>query len=179
VKFYDSLKKFQQPTFNILINTGARINEARHIGKQHIDFRNQRLTLQFTKVRAKQKEKTPTPRTIPISSQFSRYLKRQANEILTQEGYIKILSTPAANIAMKKALHIAKIDDYYMFSVHNIRKTLETWLLALGVDPFKIMLHFGHKTSTAIQHYISPDAFSFREKQIMRNIIGDLYNTKI
>ncbi len=170
-KFADALRTYQRPTFDILINTGARIKEARGIRKNHIDFVNKRISLIDTKIRARKKEKTPIPRIIPISTQFSRRLKGYFND----NEQIHFLSNPAANIAMKKALKKANIKDYYMLSVHNVRKTIETWLLALGIEPVKLMLHFGHNVSTATKHYISPDAFSFKEKQMIRDVIGDLY----
>ena len=76
---------------------------------------------------------------------------------------------------MKKALQSAGIEDYYMFSIHNIRKTLETWLMALGIDGLSITAHIGHSLQTAASHYVSPDVFSWEEKTMMREIIGDLY----
>ena len=76
---------------------------------------------------------------------------------------------------MKKTFKDAGINDYYMFSFHNIRKTIETWLMALGVDGMAISAHMGHDFRTAIGSYVSPDVFSFEERKQMRLIIGDLY----
>ena len=168
MKFYDKLKPSQKYTFHFLINTGARINEARHVESFDVDLERKRLVLRITKVKAKKKEKHPRPRNIPISSQFTKYLKKNMDSN-------KILSTPAANIAMKKALQKAGIKDWKMFSIHNIRKTLEVWLMALGVDGLKITAHMGHSMITAAGHYVSPDVFSYEEKNKMRQIIGDLY----
>jgi len=167
MKFYDKLKPMQKYTFNFLINTGARINEARNVKPFDIDLERKRIVLRITKVKAKKGEKHPRPRNIPISSQFAKFLKKKMDN--------KILSTPAANIGMKKALQKAGIKDWKMFSIHNIRKTLETWLMALSVDGLKIVSHMGHSMSTAAGHYVSPDVFSWEEKSKMRMIIGDLY----
>ena len=177
IKFYGSLKKSQKLTFDVMINTGARINEARHIKVGDIDTTNQRLILRVTKVKAKKKEKNPRPRTIPLSSQFTRRLKAYIKDKNNDE-YLRILSTPAANIALKNALQKALITDWYMFSIHNVRKTLETWLMALGVDSLKLTAHFGHDIRTAAHHYVSPDIFSASEKQKIRDIIGDLYQER-
>ena len=76
---------------------------------------------------------------------------------------------------MKKALQNAKIKDWQMFSIHNIRKSLEIWLMALNVDGLTITAHVGHSMQTAAGHYVSPDVFSWDEKNKMREIIGDLY----
>jgi len=174
MKFFDNLKENQKITFDCLLNTGGRINEIRNVKIGDIDFINKRITLRVTKVKAKKGEKNPRPRTIPISSQFTKRLKKYT-ENKNNEDVIGILSTPAGNIAMKKTLKEIGIKDWFMFSIHNIRKTLENWLIALDIDAVRISRHMGHDISTAIQHYVSPDIFSFEEKSQMRLIIGDIY----
>lgn len=166
-KFFDCLKKSQKYTFMFLINTGARINEAKNVKLEDIDLNRKRIILRVTKVKAKKGEKNPRPRIIPISSQFVKFLKKNPDG--------KVLSCPAGNIAMKKALKKAGIKDYYMFSLHNIRKTLEIWLMSLGVDALPLTAHMGHDIKTAAQHYVSPDIFSWDERKQIRLIIGDLY----
>ena len=176
MKFSDKAKARQGFTFDFLINTGSRINEARNVLVSDIDLERKRIVLRITKIKAKKKEKSPRPRIIPISTQFAKYLKAHIrNNKLGNEDYLGILSTPAANIGMKKALQEARIKDWQMFSIHNIRKTLEIWLMALSVDGLTITAHVGHSMQTAAGHYISPDVFSWEEKSKMREIIGDLY----
>lgn len=173
-KFFNALKSKQKITFDCLISTGARINEIRNVVIGDIDFINKRLILRVTKVKSKKGEKNPRPRTIPVSTQFNRRLKSYVKN-KNNEDIIGILSTPAANIGMKKALKICGIKDWRMFSVHNVRKTLETWLLSQDVDGVKISSHMGHDITTAIQHYVSADVFSWEEKKQMRQVLGDLY----
>ena len=197
MKFFDKLNEKQKFTFNFLINTGCRINEARNIRVGDIDLDNKRVFVRITKVKAKKGEKNPKPRTIPISSQFAKYLRKVFRDNnLSNDCYLGssrdnknmpencplfkggILSTPAGNIAMKNSLKRAGIKDWYNFSIHNIRKTLETWLMALGIDGLKLVAHLGHDMKTASQHYVSPDVFRFEEKRDMRLIIGDLYQDR-
>jgi len=174
--FMDKSKKKSGFTFRFLINTGARINEARNVRVSDIDLERKRVILRVTKIKAKKKETRPRPRIIPISTQFSKYLKKYIREAnLGPEDYLGILSTPAANIAMKLALERCGIKDFRMFSIHNIRKSLETWLMALGIDGLSITAHIGHSMATAAAHYVSADVFSWEEKSKMREIIGDLY----
>jgi len=176
MKFIDNSKNRQIFTFNFLLNTGARINEARNVRVSDMDLERKRIVLRITKIKAKKKEKKPRPRIIPISTQFAKYLKKYLkNKDIDDKDYLGILSTPAANIGMKKALQNAKIKDWQMFSIHNIRKSLEIWLMALNVDGLTITAHVGHSMQTAAGHYISPDVFSWEEKSKMREIIGDLY----
>lgn len=174
MKFFDNLVNKQKHTIKCLINTGARINEFRNVKVNDIDFTNKRIVLRITKTKAKKGESRGRIRTIPISSEFNRYLKGYCTH-KKEEDYLDILSTPASNIGLKKACIKAGISDYYNFSVHTLRKTLETWLMALGVDSLALTAHLGHDIRTAAQHYVSPDVFSFDEKKKMRLIIGDLY----
>jgi len=178
IVFYDTLKKNQKKTFDCLISTGARINEIRHLKKEDVDFDNKRLILRVTKVKATKKEKRPRPRTIPFSTQFSKRLKGYFKG-KNAEDYIGILSTPSANIALKLALKRSGIKDYYMFSIHNIRKTFETWLLAIGIDGLRATAHCGHSSGVAASSYISADVFSYEEKVLIRKILGDLYQKKM
>ncbi len=175
-KFFDYLKPRQKFTFKFLINTGARINEARNVRVEDIDLERKRMILRITKVKSKKGEKHPRPRLIPISTQFAKYLKAYIKKKgLSNPDYLNILSTPAANIGMKKALRESGIKDWYMFSVHNVRKTLETWLMSLNIDGLKITAHIGHSMAVAAKNYVSADVFSWDEKKQIRMIIGDLY----
>lgn len=174
--FEDALREKQKFTYGLLINTGARINEARHITPYDIDFERLTIRLVKTKVRASLGEKKPVPRTIPISSAFSKYLKKRIRDFdLKDDQYLPLPSTSAANITMKNTLKRIGIKDWQMFSIHNIRKTTETWLIALNVDSLKVAMHMGHSLSVAQKHYVSPDIFTNTDKDKMRDILGDLY----
>jgi len=175
-KYEDKLKTKQKHSSKILLQTGARINEVRNVKISDIDFVNKRIVLRVTKTKAKKGEKRGRIRTIPISTQFSRYLKKYCNNNkLTDDDYIGVISTPAMNIAMKKAARLAGLKNPEDFSPHNLRKTLETWLMSLGVQDSALLAHFGHDIKTAASHYVSPDVFSWNEKKQIRAIIGDLY----
>lgn len=179
--FYDQLKDRQKITFEFLINTGARIMEIQNIKVMDVDFERNNIILRVTKAvvnkPGKGKKGTRKIRVLTISTQFTKYLKKIIKKHnLKPEDKFPILSTPAANIAMKKALREAGLEDWSMFSLHNCRKTLETWLLALNIDSFKIIKHFGHSFAVAAKHYVSPDIFSWEDKKNMREIVGDLFD---
>jgi len=175
-KFYDKLRRKQKITFMFLINTGARINEARNVMVKDIDIERRRIILRVTKIKASAGEQNPRPRIIPISTQFARQINKYIKENnLKADDCFNILSTPAANIGMKIALQKAGIEDWQMFSIHNIRKSLEIWLMALNVDGLKITAHIGHSMAVAAKNYISPDVFTWDEKKKIRMVIGDLY----
>jgi len=181
--FFDNLKGLKQKiTFRFLINTGARINEITNIKVQDVDFDRLSIILRFTKSR--NKDGTRKIRVISISEQFSKYLKKVIKRYnLKSTDKFPILSDAAANIAMKGdekskrigALQRAGIQDYKNFSVHSVRKTTEVWLLSLDIDSLKVAKHIGHTIAVAEKYYVSPDTFSWEDKQMMREVIGGLY----
>lgn len=176
MKFYDALKPSQRITFDFLINTGARINEVRHVKVGDVDFERNNIILRVTKVKAIKGEKNSRPRTIGISSQFGKKLKAYIKDNgLNNEDTFNILSTPAGNICMKKTLQDIGVEDYQMYSLHNIRKTHGNWLKALGIEGAEICLRLGHDYNTFLKAYGSPDIFNFKDVQDIRLILGDLY----
>ena len=177
MKFYDNLKQSQKMTFDMLVQTGGRINELINIKVGDIDFKRNNIILRVTKVKARKGEKNPRPRTISISSQFSRRLKsylKEKNKLNNNNEKIGLLSKPATHIALKNSLQKSKINDWMMFSTHNIRKTHGNWLKALGKDALEICTRLGHDYNTFIKSYGSPDIYSFKDKGNMRMILGDL-----
>ncbi len=176
MKFEDVLKSKQKFSVRFLINTGARINEARNVRVDDIDIERKRIVLRVTKTKAKKGEKKGKPRIIPISSKFAKFLKAHIrNKKLNPEDYLGILSNSALNTAYKKAGQKSGIKNYGDISSHTFRKTLEVWLMSLGVQDIPLTAHIGHDIKTAASHYVSPDIFSWEDKQQMREVIGGLY----
>ena len=77
LKILDKAKPKQRDSLMMLIHTGARHNEARHIKVGDVDLSRKTIIIRVTKVRAKKGEKNPRPRTIPISSQFAKIVKKE------------------------------------------------------------------------------------------------------
>lgn len=167
-KALDFLNKNGIFTARFIINTGARINEVRGFMKNPLfDNDRENITLTETKVRARLKEKIPTPRTIPVSKRFFRELKKDLQNC-------RVLSTNAFNIQLRRACKKAAIRNPEQFSSHNLRKTFGTWMLALGVDGFKLAQHLGHTPNELARDYATNDVFNHRDKEIMRKILGNL-----
>jgi len=172
-------------TAQVLIQTGARINEARHIEKRDVDFDRNTIRLRVTKTKAKKGERKGKPRTIPISTQFSKQLRKFFKEE-DENKKINILSTSAFNQALKKALK--KINNpthpYYMFSAHNIRKTHGNWLKELGkskmidCDAMEICLRLGHDYNTFLSSYGSSSSMGSEDMVKIKKILGDLYGRR-
>ena len=167
-KMLDYLNKNGKFTAKFMLSTGARINECRGFMKDPIlDSQRNNITLTHTKVRARLGEKRPEPRTIPLSSRYFRELKKGC-------GNHRVLSTNAFNIQLRKACVSANINNPEQFSSHNLRKTFATWMLALGVDGFKLAQHLGHTPNELARDYATNDVFNHKDKQMMRGMFGDL-----
>lgn len=185
MKFEDKLKKNSKHSCRCLLFTGARLMEMTKAQVRdfvYIPKGRSRLILRHTKSKVRKGEfKMGGGRTrdLPISKSFAKYLQKCIEEYeLEPEDTFEILSKGAMNIAMKKAARLAGIDNPEDFSPHNLRKTLEVWLMALGIDSMRLLAHFGHNMDTAAQHYVSPDIFSWEDKKKIRVIIGDLYEDR-
>lgn len=185
MKFEDALKTNGRHSCKCLLMTGARwmeMSKAQVKDLVYIPGGRSRLILRHTKSKARKGEFQLSGgkiRDIPISTTFAKYLvKYKVDNNLAEESTFNILSKPGMGLAMKKAAKSAKLDHAEDFSPHNLRKTIEVWLMALGVDSMKLLAHFGHDISTAAQHYVSPDVFSWEDKKKIRQIIGDLYEER-
>jgi integrase len=185
LRFFNTLKsKKAKLTADVLIQTGCRINEARFLEERDVDYNRNTLTLRITKCKAKKGEKVGKPRTIPISSQFSRRLHKHFSNLTPGEVKIGILSTPAFNIAMKNALKRMGYKDWHSLSAHNIRKTHGFWLKVLGnlnimdIDASEICLRLGHDYNTYLKSYGSPGVLNNKDIVIIQNVLGDLYSRR-
>ena len=195
-QFYKQLNPNKSFIFDVLINTGARIEEALCIKAGNIRWDRNYLTLYVTKIKAKKGETKPTPRDIVFSSEFSRKLKKYISEnnlkdedylfldnskkYLTRQELKKETKSKAVAVSqmMKRALVKSGIKDYWNFSLHNIRKTHGMWLKALDVKFEEICKRLGHDANTYLKHYGSSDIFNRQDRQEIIKILGDVYGFK-
>jgi integrase len=175
----DCLKDYQKLNFETLMIAGTRVNELRNVKVEDNDFPNQRMIIRVTKGRTNKEtnNKKSKTRTIRISSELCKKLKKHiAENNLQPTDYLFQLSTSALNQALKKALQKANIKDWQMFSIHNIRKTAETWALAIDIDSLKLSKRFGHNMITMYEHYSQSDVYTYKEKDEIKEILGDTYS---
>lgn len=172
--FWDALDNVNQKRcFDILINTGARYNEAKHIKREDIDFQRGTLTIKVAKIKAKKGQRFPDPRTFKVSSQFLERLK-EYTENLKDSDTIPFLTNSCLNIALKKVLGKIGIKDNFMFSVHNLRKTHGNWLVAHDVNIANICKRLGHDYNTFLGSYASADIFNDEDRKLIKEILGDI-----
>lgn len=160
--------------YELQFNTGARFDEARHIRPIDIDFDRNNVRLWKTKTRAKKGEKVGAPRTISLSAEFTKRLKKFCKD-KKPDAYLWKVSQAGYNQLLKRKLSKLKIKDFKDYSSHNIRKTHGMYLKALGIDLAEICTRLGHDYDTYIQHYGSADIFSEKDMRSIRELLGNLY----
>jgi len=177
-KFYESLRAESKPIFDFLINTGARIEEALNVKPEHFEQERKTLTLWVTKTKASKGESYGRKRTFVLSSQFIRRMNSYIKENKIQTGrYLFPVTKQAVSQMMKRKLK-SNFKDWYMFSLHNIRKTHGNWLKALEIPAEEICLRLGHDFNTYLRHYGSATIFDRKDKIGMIKILGDVYGLK-
>ncbi len=175
-RFLNSIRDRNKPIFDVLINTGARIEEALNIKPKDFDWERNNLTLRVTKMKAKKGERVGRPRTFAISSQFARRMRKYINDskIADDEMLFKFTSQSVYQLLRRK-LEKLGFKDWYQFSLHNIRKTHGNYLKAMEIDSGEICYRLGHDLNTFIKHYGSANVFDRRDKLGMTKILGDVY----
>ena len=179
IKFFVTIKEEKRPIFDVLINTGARIEEALNIKPEDFDWERNNLTLKVTKTKAAKGESVGRKRTFAISSQFARRMRRYIyyKKIQLGESLFPISKQAVAQM-FKRGLRKAEFQDWQQFSLHNIRKTHGNWLKALEISSDEICLRLGHDHNTYLRHYGSASIFDRKDKLLMIRILGDVYGLK-
>ena len=75
---------------------------------------------------------------------------------------------------MKLYCKEAGLADYEDFSAHNLRKTLENWLIALNINVLAIQAHMGHQLDIAAAHYVAASLFTAEDKILIKSTIDNL-----
>lgn len=179
INFFETIRVEKRTIFDVLINTGARIEEALNIKPEDFDWERNNLTLKVTKTKATKGESVGKKRTFQISSQFARRMRKYINDNSLQQGQALFPITKQAVFQLlKRNLRKAKFEDWQQFSLHNIRKTHGNWLKALEVPSDEICLRLGHDHNTYLRHYGSASIFDRKDKLLMIKILGDVYGFK-
>lgn len=75
---------------------------------------------------------------------------------------------------LKRKLKKAGIDDYFNFSLHNIRKTYGMWMRTYNIEIGELCYRLGHDMATYMTHYGSSLIFTEYEQQQIHRIIGEV-----
>jgi len=177
IKALDKPRFKNRMFYELQFNTGARFNEVLHLRPIDFDFERNNVRLWKTKTKAKKGEKVGKPRTISLSSQFSRRMKKFCKD-KKQDEYLFKVSQAGYNQLLKSKINNLGIKDWTNFSSHTLRKTHGMYLKAMGIDIAEICTRLGHDYDTYINHYGSADIFSEKDMTGIRDLLGDLYFRK-
>lgn len=167
-------KRKNKLLYELQFHTGARFDEVLHLRPMDFDFERNNVRLWKTKVKAKKGEKVGKPRTISLSSDFSKRMERFCRD-KPNDKYLFNVSQAGYNDLLKNVLERLKVKSAKEFSSHNIRKTHGMYLKSLGIDVGEICTRLGHDVNTYISHYGSADIFSEKDMRGIRELLGDLY----
>jgi integrase len=153
-----------------LMLTGMRYKEARNVKWNNIDISNKQLIVTNPKG-------GKVMRYVQLSSYTIKLLKqyKQDNNI-SDEDTFKFPTIQHLIQTMKRILKNKKISYWQDYSVHNLRKTHENYLMALSLDNSRVTMHMGHNQKTAVGHYLS-SSFIKDKKQLdkIRLWLGDIF----
>ena len=160
--------------FELLLHTGARIDEARAIQVKDVNLERETLVIKKPK---RSLGATNKQREIEIST----YIKNRMVSYVKQKNLGKfdtfgIPSTQFMDKVIKQYCEKAGIEDYYDFSCHNLRKTCEQYLIALNVNVLSVQAHIGHTIDVIFAHYVGTSLFKMEDKILIRTIMDNLFN---
>jgi len=186
--FYENLNSKKKFLFDVLIISGARIEEALCLKRNNINIEQNKFTLYVTKIKAKKKETKPTPREITFNLAFKKKLNVYINENKLKEyDYLFLNNSKQYNdrqqvkntaSSKKKSVYqlfrrtlnnTKMIKDPWNFGLHNIRKTHGMWLKAMNVKFEEICQRMGHDYNTYLKHYGSADNFTLSQRIAIQN----------
>jgi len=186
LKFINEVREDRKIIFETLLQTGARIDECLHIKSKDFDFERNSLTLYVTKSKASKGQSKfmgGSKRGFGISSQFSRKIKRYINNNkISDDEYVFKMSKQGVSQLFKRNLRKAGLKEWE-FSLHNIRKTSGMWLKTvqargIDLDVSEICMRLGHDHNTFLKHYGSPSIFNDKDRDMIVEILGDVYKLR-
>jgi integrase len=184
--------------FLSLVHSGARIMEALHLKSKNFDFERETITFEVTKQRKakKQFQAVAKSRTFFVSPIYLKAVKSYINKNnLQPEEYLFLdneklpanynllnnvekklyyrAEVTAYRSLFKRKLKRAKIEDYYNFSLHNIRKTYAAYMRIYNIRSDELCYRMGHDMQTFMAHYGSSLIFTTGERQIILRLFGE------
>ncbi len=167
--FIYSIKPNSRNYFWFLMLSGLRYSEAKNVKISHIDFINKQIIVMNPKGRFK--------RHCQLSSFAVKLIKQWIKQDnLKRDNDFSFPTIQHLSQLMKRVCKKQKIADWKDFSIHNLRKTSENYLLALNLPEIKITSHMGHTIKTAHQHYISSGMIKDKyQLDKIKNWLGDVF----
>lgn len=198
-KFIVDIKNLKHKLFFMtLLHSGARAMEGLHLKPEDIDEERGVIKLKVIKqMGSKKGYSTSSPRQFFVSYKLIRAIKFYVNKFNVKpneylflnneklpENYISLTNKEKRKYftyhkssydrMLKYHLKRIGIEDYYMFSLHNIRKTYGNWMRLFINDINEICYRMGNIPATFREHYGSSLLFSQQDKIKIQRILGDV-----
>ena len=199
-KFIDQFKTGKHRFFFITsLHTGARVMEVLNLKYEDID--TERNTVKFKVVKQRKAKRNfyaiGKTRSFFVSSNFIKeyksfirnrtinlkeyiflnnsYLPTNYDEITNDEKkkYYSSAVVSYSNM-LKSKLRKIGIEDWYNFSLHNIRKTYGMWMRTFNIELAELCYRMGHDMDTFLAHYGSSLIFTDIERRKIQTIMGDV-----
>lgn len=186
LKFLGCIKESRVILFETLLQTGARIEEALNLKPDDFTWDNNSVKLRVTKSKAKKGESKVLggrQRSFNVSSQYCRKLRKYIREDkIKDDDYLFKITKQAVSQMLKRGVEKSGLKPWE-FSLHNIRKTSGMWLKTVqrrgeDLDVSEICMRQGHDYETFLKHYGSPSIFTDRDRDMIVEILGDMYKLR-
>lgn len=184
--------------FKSSLHTGGRSMEVLHLKPEDFDWKRETITFKVTKQRVAKSNSYSLgkTRTFFVSSKYLKEIKkfiRDDNIKKDEYLFLRSLKLPtnydnlnnrekekwfikkesSYHQLFKRKLQKTKIEDWYNFSLHNIRKTYIAWM-RLFVPIEELCFRTGHDIKTFMDYYGSSIIFTTSEKVRIMNIFGEV-----
>lgn len=170
-KFIYIVEDKWKPFFWLQFLLGTRFKESNYITINDFDFKNRQCLIR----KPKGIDAGKTMRYVQLSSFAVKYIRSyiKINDLRGNDDF-KFPTIQGMIGNMRKNLKLLGIEDYKDFSIHNIRKTHENYLVSLDVNDNKLLKHMGHTQKTANEHYLSGSYIKeHRQLELVRKWLGD------
>lgn len=198
--FINVIKNKEHKFFFItLLHTGGRIMEVLNLKYEDINIERESIIFKIVKQRKAKKNfyATGKNRSFFVASNFLKeYKSFTRNKKINLKDYIFLDNSKlpedydnltneerkkyyfskfvAYSQLLKRKLKKAKIEDWYNFSPHNLRKTYGMWMRTLNIEMSELCYRMGHDIDTYISHYGSSLIFTESERRKIIKIMGEV-----
>jgi len=157
---YDKLHGDFITLFKFLLQTGCRIREA--LGLTWADLKLAVEASSVTFWNTKIKKGTMRNRTVPLAEPVAGPLRQYQEYEPDSAGPFTHIPYARFHKALQDAAKAAGIEDYREITPHTLRHTCASWLVAQGVDLYRIKHLLGHQRITTTERYahLAPNALT-------------------
>jgi len=160
--------------FEFYLHTGVRYKELKAVQVRDINTERETLLIRDPKASL---GRTGKQREIEISTYLRNRIAAQVKaKGLGRMDTFGIPRVQYLDKRIKTYARKAQVEDWQNFSMHNLRKTFETWCCAsLNINPIILSHHMGHTIDVASMYYVGLSLLKSDDKVLIRTILDNLF----